>query len=108
MLAATLFSMQPILPSDVKMKDFFYFFLLLFIITILLLINPSYINTFVRSLRNGQNWLWARLSRLLEDRGLKRHVGEDEDSGDEDEDDVELLNLNERNRRTGWRDSGDV
>ncbi|KAH8779452.1 hypothetical protein F5882DRAFT_406984 [Hyaloscypha sp. PMI_1271] len=106
-LAATLFSMQPILPSGVKMKDFLYFFFLLFIITILLLTNPSYINTFVQSLRNGQNWLWARLSRLL-DRGLKRHAGEDEDSGDEDEDGVELLNLNERNRRTGWRDGGDV
>jgi hypothetical protein len=99
--------MQPILPSGVKMKDFLYFFFLLFIITILLLINPSYINTFVQSLRNGQNWLWARLSRLL-DRGLKRHAGEDEDSADEDEDGVELLNLNERNRPTGWRDGGDV
>ncbi|KAE9366670.1 hypothetical protein N431DRAFT_495096 [Stipitochalara longipes BDJ] len=98
-LAATLFSMQPILPSDVKMKDFFYFFFILFIITILLLINPSYINTFVQWLRNRQNWLWARLLRLLEDRRIKRNTEEDEDSGDEDEDDIELDDLDNRNLR---------
>jgi hypothetical protein len=97
--------MQPILPSGVKMKDFFYFFFLLLTVTILLLVNPSFINNFVESLRNLKDWLWARLSRLLEDSGLKRQAEEDEDSGDENEDGVEL---NERNPRSDRRVGGEV
>ena len=94
--------MQSILPSNVQMKDFIYFFILLFIVTMLLLINPTYVNTFVHSLRRGQNWLWARFSRLLGHRRAERDIeegGDYEDGDDEDDDGIEMDDLDDRDLR---------
>ena len=76
----------------------------------LLLINPTYVNTFVNSLRKGQNWMWSRLSRLSENgaRNVERNVDEEDNSDDEDEDAIEMDDLNGRNLRRRRRPSEEV